>query len=128
MCARQRPGPVVVVVDDDRDTVEVLALGLTRWGADVTTYVSAEEAVVALQTLAPDVLMTDLTLSSRDGLWLIEQVRAIPHLAGLPIVVLTGHRDIACLDAARRAGADDVLVKPVESRVLYDHIRHLIRG
>ena len=127
MCVSQRPGPMVVVVDDDRDTLEVLALGLARCGAVVTTYVDAEQALAALQALAPDALMTDLALSPRDGLWLIEQVRATPRPARLPIVVLTGHGDIAHLEAARRAGADDVLVKPVESRVIYDRIRRLIR-
>lgn len=127
MSARQPPGPLVVLVDDDRDTLEVLALGLARCGALVSTYGDAEEAVAALERLEPDALMTDLALSPRDGYWLIQQVRAIPRLARLPIVVLTGHGDTAHVDAARRMGADDVLVKPVDSRILYAHIRRLIR-
>ena len=126
MGARQPPGPTVVVVDDDRDTLEVLAFGLSRWGAVVSTYADAEQAMAALQSTSPDALLTDLTLSPRDGFWLIGQVRANPRLAHLPIVVLTGHGEGAYLEAARRLGADDVLIKPVDSRVIYDRILSLI--
>jgi CheY-like chemotaxis protein len=54
------------------------------------------------------------------------QVRANPRLAHLPIVVLTGHGEGAYLEAARRSGADDVLVKPVDTRVIYNRIVRLI--
>lgn len=126
MCPRPRAWPHLLVVDDDRDTLEVLALGLSRCGAAVKTCADAEQAVASLRALPPDALLTDLALSRHDGFWLIEQVRAIPSLARLPILVLTGHGDAAHLDAARRVGADDVLVKPVESRVIYDRVRNLI--
>jgi two-component system CheB/CheR fusion protein len=126
MGVRQPPGPTVVVVDDDRDTLDVLALGLGRCGAVVSTYADAEHAVAALQWTSPDALLTDLTLSPRDGFWLMAQVRANPRLAHLPIVVLTGHGEGAYLEAARRSGADDVLVKPVDTRVIYNRIVRLI--
>ena len=126
MGTRQPSRPTVVVVDDDRDTLDVLALGLSRYGAVVSTYADAEQAVAALQSTLPDALLTDLTLSSRDGFWLIGRVRANPRLARLPIVVLTGHGEGAYLEAARRLGADDVLIKPVDSRVIYDRILSLI--
>lgn len=119
---------LVVVVDDDPDTLEVLALGLARCGAIVSTHADAEAALAAVRAVVPDAVLTDLDLSRHDGLWLIEQLRAIPGQGWLPIVVLTGHGDGAYLDAARRAGADDIILKPVESRVLYDRILRLISG
>lgn len=119
---------MLVVVDDDPDTLEVLALGLARCGAIVSSHADAEAAVAAVRAVVPDAVLTDLGLSHRDGLWLIEQVRAIPRQGRMPIVVLTGHGDGAYLDAARRTGADDIILKPVESRVIYERILRLIAG
>jgi DNA-binding response OmpR family regulator len=121
-----RRKPSFIVVDDDADIREVLAIALTRYGVVVTTYGDARAALAGLQAAAADALVTDLALSPCDGLWLVKQVRALPALARLPIIVVTGHSDRARLDAARHAGVDDILLKPFDARDLYDRVaRHL---
>ena len=117
-----RRKPTVVVVDDDADIREVLDVALTRCGAAVATYGNACDALAGLQALTVDALVTDLALAPCDGLWLVEQVRALPGLARLPIIVVTGHSDPGRLDAAWHAGADEILLKPVHAQDIYERI------
>jgi len=121
-----RRTPSLVLVDDDTDVREVLELALTRYGAVVKSYGDAREALAGLETAVVDALVTDLALSPCDGLWLVQRVRAVPRMARLPIIVVTGYSDPARLDAAWRAGVDDILLKPADSREIYDRIGRLI--
>lgn len=111
-----------VVVEDDTDTREVFELALTRYGAVVKSYGDARDALAGLQIAVVDALVTDLALSPCDGLWLVKEIRAVPRLARLPIIVVTGHSEPARLDAAWLAGVDDILIKPVAARDIYDRI------
>jgi len=121
-----RRKPSFVLVDDDTDIREVLELALARYGAVVTSYGDAREALAGLETAVVDALVTDLALSPCDGLWLVQRVRAVPRLARLPIVMITGYSDPARLEAAWRAGVDDIVLKPADSREIYDRIVRLI--
>lgn len=120
--------PRLVLVDDDADMREVLELALARYGAAVEGYGDARHALSVLETGAVDALVTDLMLSPCDGVWLVKRIRAMPRLARLPIIVLTGHSDAASVAAAWHAGVDDILIKPVPSRAIYDRVARRITG
>src|SRR2546425_7517937 len=84
-------GVRVLVVDDALDVQEVVTEVLSQDGARVTTVGSAEEALAALQSERPDVLVSDLAMPGKGGYWLIGQVRALPPERGgvTPAVALT---------------------------------------
>ena len=83
----------VLAVDDDRDTLELIALALRQNRAEVTTAASAAEALAALERVRPDVLVSDIGMPEADGYELIQRVRALPAARGgqIPAVALTAY-------------------------------------
>lgn len=111
--ARALKGISVLVVEDDADTLDLLALGLGAVGADVRTAASAEAALTMLETWRPDVLLCDLQLPGVDGYRFLEVLRANPRLRSIPAAALSG---IAGLPHDGRASAtfEKFLRKPTK--------------
>jgi CheY-like chemotaxis protein len=72
----------VLVVDDDRECLELITTLLSLHGAIVTAVGSALDALVTLQRERPDVLLSDVSMPGQDGYWLIRNVRALPAAHG----------------------------------------------
>ena len=111
-----RAGLRVLVVDDDDDTREALRLILKQSGLHVETAGSASEALERLQSLRPDVLLSDIAMPGEDGLALIRRVRALPAEQGgaVAAAALTAYASPAEREAAIRAGFDWHVAKPVD--------------
>jgi CheY-like chemotaxis protein len=115
-------GKGVLLVDDDPDTRELMALMLTTCGAAVRTVATARGAVVACDEDTPDVIVSDLSMPDNDGYSLLRAIRTRPACAGVPVIAVTGHGDHRHLALA--AGFSDLLVKPVAREELCDSVAH----
>ena len=105
--------PLVLVVDDNRDTREMYALHLSTVGYSVETAADGREAVVKALTLRPDVIVMDLHMPGVDGWRAMREIRADAKTAETPIVVLTGHDFKEYLrPSAIAEGAWSYLTKP----------------
>ena len=106
----------VLLVDDDADTLHILAAVLSRHGAEVTTAASASPALAALEGQRPDVLISDIGLPDEDGYTLIRRVRALPAERGgnTPAAALTAYARTEDRAEALRAGYQLHVAKPVE--------------
>jgi CheY-like chemotaxis protein len=104
----------VLVVDDEPHIRELVAEILERDGATVTAVGSAEEALEALQSERPRVLLSDLTMPGKGGYWLIGQVRALPPDRGgaTPAAALSANADPAHRASTLRAGFQEYVAKP----------------
>ncbi len=87
----------------------------------------AREALAAVNEQLPDLLVTEMDLEDGDGLALCEQVRAHPTGSRLPIMLLTSRTGIRDKVAGFQAGADDYVVKPLDTRLFYARVRLLCR-
>jgi CheY-like chemotaxis protein len=107
-------GVRILVVDDDRDSRELLATVFELEGAIVTGVPSAAEALQVLQHERPDVLVSDLSMPGQDGYWLIDRVRALPTAQGgaTPAAALTGWVTAEDRAAVLRAGFQFHVPKP----------------
>jgi DNA-binding response OmpR family regulator len=85
------------------------------------------EALAALQTQLPDLLVSEVDLADGSGLQLCEAIRATPTLKRLPIMLLTDRASINDKVAGFQAGADDYVVKPVDARLFHARVRLLDR-
>ncbi len=83
-------GVSVLIVEDDADTLDLLALGLSAVGANVKTAMSAEVALATLETWRPNVILSDLELPGVDGYKFLELLRANPRLRMIPAAALSG--------------------------------------
>lgn len=76
----------------------------------------------------PDLILLDLALPDMPGTEVLEQLRADPRSRRIPVIALSASREGALRVAALKAGAEDVLPKPVNDRVLLARIRNLLRA
>ena len=109
----------VLVVNDDRDLVELIAEALREEGADVEVAVGAREAEDVLASgFLPDVVLVDLVLGDGvPGAEFIRRIRADPSLADVPVVAMSGSaRDLARVDHEAHA----ILEKPFTRETLLE--------
>jgi CheY-like chemotaxis protein len=105
--------PLILIADDNRDTREMYALYLGMVGYSVETAAEGREAIVKALTLRPDLIVMDLQMPGVDGWRAMQDIRADPKTANIPIVVLTGHDFKDHLkQSALAAGARSFLLKP----------------
>jgi CheY-like chemotaxis protein len=109
-------GVRIVIVDDDDDARRLLDLVLTAHGAHVTIATSAADALMAVHSWCPRVLISDLSLPKEDGFALLQQLRADPDEAirRLPVVALTAHAHPKDRERCVAAGFDAYISKPFE--------------
>ena len=109
-------GLKILVIDDEADTRELLKQGLEYCGAKVKEVGSAAEAIDALVTFVPDVLISDIGMPGVDGYDLIRQIRGLPVNQGrkIPAIALTAYTRVEDRLQALRAGYDMHVPKPVE--------------
>jgi two-component system, LuxR family, response regulator FixJ len=118
---------VVHVVDDDPAMRDSLCFLLGADGLSARMYESGEAFLAAIETIEPGCILTDVRMPGMSGLDLVARLKQ----AGLahPIIVLTGHADVALAVAAMKAGVWDFLEKPVNDAALLNAVRAaLARG
>lgn len=104
----------IIVVEDNVDFQELLAMSASSWGHVVECASDGEEGLNRILNEAPDLALVDIGLPGLDGYEVARRVRADPRGARVALVALTGYgsRDQKAL--ALQSGFDCVLVKPVE--------------
>jgi signal transduction histidine kinase len=118
----------LLLVDDAEETRECLALMLRRRGAEVRAVSSVPEALAALDTAEPHVLVSDIAMSGRDGFSLIEEIRRRGGAVGrIPAAALTAYARPEEAARALRAGFDLHLSKPVREDDIVAAVLNLAR-
>jgi CheY-like chemotaxis protein len=109
-------GRKVLVVEDHDDARELVASVLEAAGAEVMTAASTPEALAAIATTLPDLLVADLGLPGEDGYMLLNHIRAMKAFAAaaLPAVALTAYARASDREQALAAGFERYIVKPVD--------------
>jgi two-component system C4-dicarboxylate transport response regulator DctD len=116
--------PRVLFVEDDSAVRQGSAQALSLAGIRVEEFESAEQAIPRISADFAGVVVTDVLLPGMDGLALLRHVRAAdPHL---PVVLVTGHGDIAMAVQAMRDGAYDFIEKPFASDRLVEVTRRAL--
>jgi CheY-like chemotaxis protein len=120
-------GLCVLVVDDNFDTLTLLATVLGIYGARVLAASSAAEALEVVERDRPDVLVSDINMPYEDGFSLLRKVRAKEAQRGgrLPALAFTGYTDLFDSGRTRAAGFEAHLAKPVEPDVLVHTVARL---
>lgn len=110
---------IILVCEDEGDLLDDLAAVLTEAGYEVLAETSAEAALIRLDSVRADLILSDITLPGIDGMTFLRRVRQTrPDLNDVPFILLTGFADRSDILAGKRAGADDYLVKPVDYDLL----------
>ncbi len=116
VAAKALGGVRVLVVDDEPDTLAAVQYILAAAGAEVAVASTAGEAVRAVETRVPDVLVSDIGLPEEDGYSLIRRIRHLPAAVGgsIPAVAVTAYAGSEDRLRALAAGFQMHVTKPVE--------------
>ena len=117
---RTADAPLVLLVEDDRDTREMYSEYLSHSGLRVTEAPSGGRALERAREQTPDVVVTDIAMPGMDGIELSRRLRAEGSTREVPIIAVTGNAGAR----AREAGCDVVLEKPCTP----DCLLHVIEG
>jgi|SRR5689334_1586093 len=105
-------GLIILVVDDHRDTVEMMQQYLTACGATAVPAFSAQAALVLAEAIVVDAALVDLRMPGEDGRWFLRELRASgTRSANAPVLALTGERHDPLDGECAFAGS---FVKPVD--------------
>ena len=111
---RFKPEPRrVLIVDDNVDAADSLALLLKFEGHETHVVYSGEEALASIESFKPDVALLDIGLPEMNGYDLARQIRKMPQLKAPRLIALTGYGQLEDQQRAQAAGFDGHLVKPV---------------
>jgi len=118
-------GPLVLVVEDDKQAGEVLAHDLVRGGYRVARAATGEQAVALARSLQPDAITLDVLLPDQDGLKVLARLKGLPETRAIPVVIvsLTEGRELGF-----SLGAVDWLVKPANPASFLAAVRKAING
>jgi two-component system phosphate regulon response regulator PhoB len=120
-------GARVLLVDDERDILEVVGAMLDAVGLRVDSATSAEEALERARARTYDLVVLDWNLPGMTGIELCRLIRKDPLLATLPVLFLTAHAAPQDVVEAFASGADDYVVKPFRAPELGARIFGLLR-
>lgn len=115
---------LILVIDDDAETTELLQAMLESQAYEVVISNSGHKGVEIIRRIDPDVVIVDLLMPDMDGLSVCKAVRTF---SSVPILVLSAIGKPGTLEKALENGADDYLVKPMKSQVFLAYVNRLAR-
>ena len=117
----------VLVVEDDPDIAELVSRYLDKAGYLSSRVTSGREALEAVRSKAPDLIVLDVMLPHIDGLEVCRLLRANDSTAAIPIIMLTARAEEAERIVGLEVGADDYIAKPFSPNELVARVRALLR-
>ncbi|MBU6266211.1 MAG: response regulator transcription factor [Sphingomonadales bacterium] len=118
------PAHVIALVDDDRNILTSVAIGLQAEGFATRVYADGETALKALLENPPDLAVCDIKMPRLDGLQLLQRLR---EKSALPVIFLTSKDEEPDEALGLAMGADDYITKPFSQRLLVARIRAILR-
>lgn len=116
----------ILIVDDERDIVELISYNLSREGFAVVKAYDGETALRLLRQ-KPDLLILDLMLPHMSGIDVCKTIRSDSAFAHIPIIMLTAKADETDKIIGLEIGADDYITKPFSIRELVARVRAVLR-
>jgi two-component system, LuxR family, response regulator FixJ len=120
------PSDVVHVIDDDEAVRQSLKFLLESASIGVETYASATEFLRLLPEMEPACVITDVRMPNISGIDLLRRLGELKR--GIPVIVITGHGDVALAVEAMKIGAADFLEKPFDDEALLASVRSAINS
>jgi CheY-like chemotaxis protein len=117
-----------MVIDDNENMRALLRRLLLHIGISSVEYADGSAALAEINTVKPDLILTDLTMTPMDGLTFARELRNSTNdaIRLIPIIMVTGHTERSHIEAARDHGVNEILAKPVTAGGLCHRIDEII--
>jgi two-component system, OmpR family, alkaline phosphatase synthesis response regulator PhoP len=117
----------VLVVEDEEDIRELVSYNLLKEGYRVAGVASGEDALTAVESKPPDLILLDIMLPGLDGLRVCRKLKDDPRFESIPIIMLTAKGEEPDIVAGLNMGADDYVTKPFSPKVLLARVQAVLR-
>ena len=117
----------ILLVDDDKDILEILQYNLRKEGYEIATAEDGVEAIKVATSFLPHLIILDVMMPKMDGIDCCLKLRSIPEMKDVIITFLTARSEDYYQIAGLEAGADDYISKTVKPKVLISKVQSLLR-
>lgn len=121
--------PVILWIDDNASLRKLAQRALTKTGFECFTAESGEEAISMLDKVEPDLILLDIEMPGMNGFETCAAIQVIRKQSGrgiLPILMVSGHDDLEFLDQAYDLGILDIVLKPINWKLLVYRIQYIL--
>ncbi len=117
----------VLIVEDERDMAELVAMRLKREHYDVDVAYDGRTGLQRIRSDTPDLALVDIMLPGMPGTDLLKEIRSDPQTADLPVIMLTARSEESDIVVGLHLGADDYVTKPFSMSVLLARVAAVLR-
>lgn len=117
----------ILVVDDEKDLLDLIEYNLKKEGFDVLKAENGEEGIKIAKEHKPDLVLMDIMMPKMDGMEAVEKIRADEELKSIPIIFLTARSDEKTEVEGLNKGGDDYITKPISTTKLISRIKAVMR-
>jgi CheY-like chemotaxis protein len=118
----------ILLVEDNKDSREILGLFVTKFGHQVIKAGNSQEAIICAELECPDLILMDLDLPDADGIKTTMMLRKNPKTSHIPVVVVTAWMSALAEEKALKTGITTYLVKPVSPQTLKETIEQYTKS
>ena len=120
-------GKKILLIDDEKDILEILSYNLEKEGCQVFTANNGNEGIVKAKEIIPDLILLDVMMPEKDGIETCQEMRQIKELQKTLIVFLSARSEEFSQLAGFDAGANDYIVKIIKPKVLISKVNALLQ-
>ena len=114
----------ILVVDDDKDLLEMVEMTLSRVGYHITTLAKGSGFINIVESLHPDIILLDIFLGDSDGRTLCYNLKLQPAYENIPVILYSA--GYVPLSTITHSKADEFMIKPFEIKQLVEKIKTLL--
>jgi two-component system phosphate regulon response regulator PhoB len=117
----------ILLIEDERDLVDVLSYNLTREGYEAIVAHDGQEGLRKAQTLLPDLILLDIMLPGLSGTEILREVKSSERTRKIPVIIISARSEETDQVVGFHLGADDYVTKPFSAKVLIQKIKVIQR-
>jgi len=117
----------ILIVEDNQENIDLLYYFLSPQGYELTAVMDGQEAIKAVESEKPDLILLDIMLPKLDGFAVCERLKKNNETKSIPIIMLTALKDLKDKIKSLEVGADDFISKPFENVELLARVKSLLR-
>lgn len=117
----------IAILEDEKDILELIALHLERAGYRVEKFLKADDFFKSAAKNSFDLLILDLILPDMDGIDVCKNIKKIPEMSSMPVVMVTAKTELSDKIVGLEIGADDYVTKPFSPKELIARVRAVLR-
>ncbi len=118
-------GRKVLLIEDEPNIIEAIRFLLTREAWEVETHSDGTDAVEVIRASQPDLVILDVMLPGKSGMDILRDLREVPELAKLPVLMLTARGQVRDREEAEKAGVSRFMTKPFSNKEVLMAVRDL---